>query len=139
MTLKNEERDAIVMYRLQRAKETLTEAIGNAEMSFWHSAANRLYYACYYAVSGLLIKNGFIARTHGGVFSLLGLHFVTTGIISKEQNKLYRNLLNLRQGGDYDDWFNIEEGDILPLIEPTEKFIAEIEILINKDINELTI
>ena len=132
MTLNKEERDAVIVYRLQRAKETLTEAKGNAEMGFWHSAANRLYYACYYAVSGLLIKNGYTARTHGGVFALLGMHFVTAGIISKEHNKLYRNLLNLRQGGDYDDWFDIEEEDILPLLEPAEKLITEIENLINQ-------
>ena len=133
MTLNKGERDAIVAYRLQRAHDTFTEAKGNAEMKFWHSAANRLYYACYYAVLGLLIRFGYTARTHGGVFSLFGMHFVTTGIISKEQNKLYRKLFDLRQSGDYDDWFIVEEEDIIPMLEPTEKFIAEIENLINKN------
>ncbi|MCL2132233.1 MAG: HEPN domain-containing protein [Lentimicrobiaceae bacterium] len=133
MTLNKEERDSIVMYRFQRAKETLTEAKGNIEMEFWHAAANRLYYACYYAVSALLINNGYTARTHNGAFSLFGRYFVTTGFISKEQNKLYRNLFNLRQGGDYEDWINIEENDVIPLLEPAEQFITEIEKLINKE------
>ena len=134
MTLNEEERGTIVIYRFQRAKETLVEAKGNIEMGFWHAAANRLYYACYYAVSALLINNGYTARTHNGVFSLFGQYFVTTEIISKEQNKLYRNLFNLRQGGDYQDWVIIEENDIIPLLEPTEKFIVEIEKLIGKRI-----
>jgi len=51
--------------------------------------------------------------------------------ISKEQNRLYRNLFNLRQGGDYGDYIVIEEDDVKPLIQPAEKFIADIEKLIN--------
>ena len=130
MTLSKEERDTIVIYRLQRANETLEEAKGNMEMGYWHVTANRLYYACFYAVSALLVKNGHTARTHNGVFSLFGQHFVLTEIISKEQNRLYRNLFNLRQGGDYGDYIVIEEEDIIPLIQPAENFIAEIEKLI---------
>ena len=133
MTLSKEERDTIVMYRLQRAKETLAEAKGNVKMEFWHAAANRLYYACFYAVSALLIRNGYGARSHNGVFSLFGRYFVVTGMVSKEQNKLYRNLFNLRQGGDYSDWVIVEEKDIVPLLEPAEYFITDIENLINDD------
>ena len=130
MTLHYEEREAIVAHRIQRANETLIEAKGNIEMGFWHSAANRLYYACYYAVCSLLIKNGYNARTHSGVFGLFGLHFVSKGLISKEQNKFYRKLFDLRQNGDYDDWFDIEANDVQPLFEPAKAFIAEIENLI---------
>ena len=131
MTLSREERDAIVAHRLQKAHDTFTEVKGIVEMNYWHAAANRLYYACYYAVSGLLIKHGYTARSHGGIFGLFGKHFVATGIVSNEQNKLYRKLFNLRLGGDYDDWFGIEEEDIKPLLEPAQKFIAELEQLIN--------
>ena len=132
MTLNKADRDAIVMYRFQRATETLAEAKGNIEMGFWHASANRLYYACFYAVSSLLIKNGYTAHTHNGMFTLFCKYFVLTGIISKEQNRLYRNLFNLRQEGDYEDMFIIEESDVKPLLEPTEIFIVEIEDLINK-------
>lgn len=34
----------------------------------WNSAVNRLYYAVYYAVSALLVKNEIEAKTHAGVF-----------------------------------------------------------------------
>ena len=40
----------------------------------------------------------------------------------------------MRQRGDYEDWVIIEENDITPLIEPSEKFIVEIERIINKQI-----
>ena len=133
MTLSEENRKYIVNHRLQKAHDTLKEAKGNIDMGFWHTAAKRLYYACYYVVTALLIKNGFTVRTHNGVFTLLGKHFVLEGIVSNEQNKLYGKLLELRQDGDYDDWKVISEYDVKPLIEPAQKFIAEIEGLINKN------
>jgi len=132
MTLNNENRNTIVIYRLEKAKETLLEAKGNIEMGFWHASANRLYYACYYAVTALLIRNGYSAHTHSGVFTLLGKHFVLEGLISKEQNKFYGALLELRQNSDYSDRVVIQEKDIIPLLEPAEQFIAEIEKLIKE-------
>jgi len=134
MTLNNEDRSTIVAHRLQKAIATLAEAKGNIEMGFWHTAANRLYYACYYAVTALLIKNGHSTHTHNGVFTLLGKHFVLEGHITKEQNKLYGKLLEIRYTGDYDDKIIIKKEDITPLLEPAEKFIAEIENLIRKNL-----
>ena len=46
---------------------------------------------------------------------------------------MYEKLFDLRQSSDYSDWIIIEERDIKCLLEPAEKFIAEIENLINRD------
>jgi len=133
MKLQQKDRNAFVSLRLQRAAETMSEVMGNIQMGYWRIAANRLYYACFYAVSALLIKNNITAHTHAGVINQLGLHFVTKGHISKEQGKFYKQLFSLRQSGDYDDWFSIDENDIKPLLEPAKSFIAEIERLINEN------
>jgi len=85
MKLKQEDKDALVKYRLERAKETIAEAEGIMQLSYWRIAANRLYYACYYATTALLIKNDFTAHTHAGVINQFGLNFISTNIISKEQ------------------------------------------------------
>ncbi len=130
MTLKFEDREALVAIRLKRAKEALDEAKGNIKMGFWRTSVNRLYYACYYAVSALLVKNGHSTRTHSGVIAMFGLHFVTKGIIPMEQGKLYKNLFEKRQSSDYDEWITIEEKDVIPFIAPVEQFINTIEKLI---------
>ena len=46
--------DNYIKYRLQRATETLNDARLPAENGRWNSSINRLYYACFYAVSALL-------------------------------------------------------------------------------------
>lgn len=48
MSLTEEERNAILAFRIAKAKETLQEAKGIATLNYWNAVANRLYYSCYY-------------------------------------------------------------------------------------------
>ena len=48
--------DDLINYRISRAFETIKEAESMIENEFWNASINRLYYACFYAVSGLLEK-----------------------------------------------------------------------------------
>ena len=131
MTLQKEDRNALVAIRLQKAHETMLEVDGNVDMGFWRVAANRLYYACYYAASALLIDNGLTAHTHTGVINQIGLHFVKTEKISLEQGKFFQQLFELRQTGDYSDWVPVNKEDVIIRLVPARQFIETIEILIN--------
>jgi len=55
MKLTNDEREAIIALRIRKAGDTLKEAEGIASLNYWNAVANRLYYACYYITSALLI------------------------------------------------------------------------------------
>jgi len=132
MSLTEEERKNIVRYRLKKAHDTFAEVPVQMANKFFTTAANRLYYACYYAASALLINDGYQAHTHSGVKTLLGLHYVNNNLIEKSLGKMYRQVFNLRQTGDYEDWINFDQNDLEPFIEPAAKFIAEIEHLIEK-------
>jgi uncharacterized protein (UPF0332 family) len=84
MTLSLEERKAVVETRLGKAIRAYGEAQGVLTLGYWETIANRLYYAAYNAVSALLIANGDDPHTHSGVIHLLGLKFVTKGLVSSE-------------------------------------------------------
>jgi len=123
MSLKENERAELVKYRFQKAKETFAEIPVLIENNFYRNAANRLYYACFYAVIALLINENHESQTHSGAKTLLGLHFFKVNRIDKSFSLLYEKLFNLRQTGDYEDWIYINEEDIIPLLEPSEQFI----------------
>ena len=72
MTLKSEERSAIVAYRIEKAINTLKEVNDVGAIGYWNLSANRLYYAAYYASVALLIYYGIDAMTHKGVLRLIG-------------------------------------------------------------------
>ena len=137
MSLTEIDRQEVVKYRLKKAQDTFAQVPVLMENKFFITAANRLYYACFYAVTALLIADGYKTHTHGGVKTLLGLHYIMKNKIEKSYSKTYARLFNLRQSGDYEDLFDIDESDIIPLLEPAEQFIKTIENLINNNkINE---
>ena len=124
------ERLEMVAHRITRAKETLKEVDLHIDNQLWATAINRLYYACFYAVSGLLLKNDIKVQSHAGTRQMFGLHFIKSDIIPKELGKFYSNIFNLRHTGDYDDFIEFDKEDVLINLEPAKKLIQRIEELV---------
>ena len=123
----------LINYRLQRAYESLEDARILAEASRWNTCVNRLYYACFYAVSALLIQSGLSSSKHTGLRSFFNRHYVKTGRVTKEMAQTYNDLFERRQESDYLDFIHFEESEVRPLIAPAEAFIKHIETIINPD------
>ncbi len=70
--------DSLIQYRLQKAKESYQAAELIKENKQWNFCVNRLYYSCFYAVIGLLLKHNITLKTHEGARNQLGQHFVKT-------------------------------------------------------------
>jgi uncharacterized protein (UPF0332 family) len=126
-TLTEESRNALVAYRLQRAKETLLEADTLITDKFYNTAVNRLYYACFYAVIALLVKNNITAHTHQGVKQMFSMHFIAAGKIDKKYAQFYAQLFNDRISGDYDDFLQYDYDKVAFLRPQAEEFIQAIE------------
>lgn len=120
----------LIKYRVSRSKETLREAILMANNNHWNAVANRLYYAVFYIVNALLIKNNLNFSSHNGVKSQFHKNFIKPGIVTIELGKIYSRLFNLRQEGDYIDLTRFKKSDIEPFITDAKHFISEIESLI---------
>ena len=89
-----------ISYRVQRAYDTLNDAMILAGNGSWNSAINRAYYASFYAVSALLFSNSIEAKTHKGIRIKFIKEFIKTGIFDKNIDKLYSDLFDLRQEDD---------------------------------------
>lgn len=120
-------REEYVNYRFHRAEESYEEALILAKEERWDAVINRLYYACFYAVIALLIKNNISTQTHDGARTQFGLIFVKTGIIDKESGKLFSKLFDYRQKGDYGDLFDYDEELTKPLVNKVNEFLIEIK------------
>ena len=127
------DRMELVSYRLQKARDTISEIDLLVDNKLWNTTVNRLYYACYYAVTALLVKNQITAQTHSGVRQMFGLHFIKTDVIDKDLGKFYSFIFNKRQTGDYDDFVDYTYEDVKGMIDPAKKLIAEIEKYIGLD------
>jgi uncharacterized protein (UPF0332 family) len=94
------QRTELVTYRMDRAWESLEDARVLSNADRWNACVNRLYYACFYAVSALLIQNGLSSAKHSGIRGLFNLHYVKAGKISKELAHIYNELYDNRQESD---------------------------------------
>lgn len=127
------ERKQLVIYRINKAKETFNEIDVLIENKLWNTAINRLYYACYYAVIALLINNKIETLTHTGTRQMFGFHFIKTGLVEKDIGKFYSRIFDLRQTGDYEDFIDFSEDQVTELLEPAKKLIDHIESILKAD------
>jgi uncharacterized protein (UPF0332 family) len=123
----------LVAYRLLRAKEAFEDGEILAASGRWNSAANRLYYACFYIVSAYLANKDIEATTHSGLKSAFNKELVKAGKVDREDGKLYNKLFGIRQEADYEDFHSVEKEDIEPLIPKIKFLIEEIEQIISDE------
>jgi uncharacterized protein (UPF0332 family) len=125
--------ETLIHYRLCRAQESLDDARLLAEANRWNACVNRLYYSCFYAVSALLVRDGLSSSRHTGVRSLLNRHYVRTGKVPQDLDRVYNDLFERRQEGDDADFVRFQADQVRPWILQTEMFIAYIKALLSKD------
>jgi len=130
--MNEEDKNAYIRYSLEKADETFEVTILLNDNFKWNSTINRLYYSSFYAVSALLVQDGINAKSHSGVKSMFFLNYIKTKIINIEYGKLYSDLFDWRQKGDYGDFFDFEGNDVKPIIKPTKELIGIIKEIINK-------
>ena len=128
MTASNRE---LVAHRLQRARESLEDARVLANAGRWNPCVNRLYYACFYAVSALLTQEGLSSSRHTGVRSLFNQHFVRTGKIGKGVAQIFNDLFERRQEGDYVDFVRFQESQVRAWRPQAEAFVEHVVGLID--------
>ena len=75
----------LVRYRLSRAKEALEEAVLLFESDHTNTFVNRLYYACFYAASAILLAKGPSATRQTGIRVLFHQHVVKPGLLRISQ------------------------------------------------------
>jgi uncharacterized protein len=120
-----EQRD-LVRHRLARAAEALDEARLLLDTGHTNTCVNRLYYACFYAVTALLLTEGRASAKHSGVRALFDGHWVKPGRVPVDVARTYRRLFSRRQQGDYDDWVQFDVESVRKWMGDADGFVARI-------------
>ncbi len=97
----DEKRAEVVRYWWSKAKDSLASARREFEAGACAFAVNRLYYAAYYGVSAALLERQLSFGKHSGVRATFHREFIKTGLLDVKWGKLYDQLFEDRQEGDY--------------------------------------
>jgi len=124
------EKETLIKYRIERSKETISEAKSAIENNKLFAAENRIYYSIFYIMSALALKNNFSTSKHFQLLGWFNKNFVKTKIVSVELSKIYFDAFEKRQEGDYKDLIYFTSEEVKEDFENMMNFVKEVEKLI---------
>ncbi|MBW8051292.1 MAG: HEPN domain-containing protein [Cytophagales bacterium] len=130
MTLKQPERETLIKYRIEVAKETLDDAKFNMDNNKLFVAVNRIYYGMYYMLSALALMHKFKRTKHKPLIDWFIKTFVDENIIDKKFGDIITNTFDKRIEGDYVPYTKFSKKEAEELFEQAKDFNKEIEKLI---------
>lgn len=124
-----------IRYRVARAETTLALAKLALDNGFLYDAVNRLYYACFFAVSALLLTEGRSSSKHKGVQSQFSLHWIKAGKLPAPMGRFFYRIYEHRQESDYTDLVAFERSDVESWCKEATDFVAHISEEIEKSLS----
>mgnify|MGYP002627229456 CR=1 FL=1 len=123
----SEERRDVSKVRLEIAKERITFAYEIMKIGDYKTVANRSYYAVFAAIRAVLALDGLDFKKHSAVISEFRRRYIKTEILPKELSEIIDNLVEIRQGSDYDDFYVVGKGEIEQQLQNADAFVSTIE------------
>ncbi len=122
---------AYTTYRMEQAENALADVELLLANDRLNAAANRMYYACFYATEALLIQNGIKASTHTGVRQMFGLHYVQKGIVDARWGRFLTRAEQMREGADYDFFIQYDKQELQDFFSEAMQYVNIIKNLLN--------
>ncbi len=123
----DEKKKLLALHRMRQATESLEEAqylfTGGKSL---RSVVNRAYYAMFYSVLALLIYEPYASSKHTGVLAYFNKRFVKGGLFSEAMGRALNKAFELRQRGDYREYFELSRDQVEPLLDEAGQFVASI-------------
>ena len=119
------DKETLFTYRLKEAEDTLHDAEKMLQSGLSpRSVINRAYYAMFYAVLALLIKEEINPKTskHSGIIAIFDKEFVHTGKLEKKFSKIAHRLFDARQQVDYKELNEIPVEEARECVELAKEF-----------------
>lgn len=120
----------LALYWFDKAEESLNAANSELEAGRLTFAVNRLYYAMFYAVSALFATKNLSYGKHSAVRAALHREFVKPGLLDKSLGRLYDELFNARQQGDYVPLVEFERDVVIEQANDVGEFLPQLRKLI---------
>lgn len=127
---KAEAQQAVIKYWMEKTDEALRSARAEQHAGRLVFAINRAYYACFYAASAVLLREGEKFSKHTGVRAAVHRSLVKTGKIDTSLGRFYDLVFQSRQRGDYQELVEFSSEEAEELISQAEGFVEKMRGLL---------
>lgn len=121
-----------INYLLEKSEKFLITAKHTLDIGDYDSCVSRCYYSMFFMVEAILLTKGLSAKSHKGVISFFGEHFIKTEIFKKSLGKDINYAHDKRLSGDYGIGFTITKDEAEELFKTAVNFVGKIKNYIEK-------
>lgn len=119
-------------YRLERAKQDLSDAKFNYENRRYLNANNRAYYSIFHAIKAVLALERVDFKRHKDVLAYFNQYYIKTEKFPKIISKKISQASKVREDSDYDDEFIPTDIETKIQIDTAEEIIELVEKYLEK-------
>jgi uncharacterized protein (UPF0332 family) len=131
--VRGEDFQSLVVYRLEQAKEALEDSTFLLDAGRYRAAANRLYYACFYAAVAALLTKRLQYSKHSAVIAFFDKEFISSGQLPREYSRTLHQAFNERQQDDYMPFVEMDADDLRQLLVDVRSLVNGIAEYIAKN------
>lgn len=125
-------RDEAVLEELSLGDQALAASEALSQLALNHDALSRLYFAVFHWARALLASEGIEAKTHHGVQTLLGQHFIRGGRLEAEYQHTIGRLETWRAKADYARGFIASKELVVEELSRAKVFRARVHELLQR-------
>ena len=118
-------------YRLERAKQDLSDAEFSYQNKRYLNANNRAYYAIFHAIRSILALEPIDFKRHKDIIAYFNKNYVNTEKFPKTMGRRIARASQVREDSDYDDDFFVNPENTLIQMQTAEEVLKLVEEYIN--------
>ena len=111
-------------YRMEKAKECLSDAQDAFEESRSANSINRSYYAMFHATRALLAIDSFDSKKHSSIIGYFNQYYIANSKIEASYYQMLANAFRVRNKTDYDDFYMVNKDEAKKQLENAQAFVG---------------
>jgi uncharacterized protein (UPF0332 family) len=127
MTIKDDDRNSLIHYRLEQTNETINDVQILIDNDRYRAAVNRIYYGMFYSLLALGLAYQFETSKHSQLIGWFNKNFIHKGLIEPQYGRYINQAFNARSKGDYDLYVDFEKDDVVEMFGEMKEFISRIK------------
>jgi hypothetical protein len=128
-----EQNGELIRYWMEKSEESLASAVSEFQADRLSTCVRAMYYACFYAFSAVLWKEGKAFKKHSAVRGSLHRDFVKPGRLDPAWGRLYDIIFDSRQRGDYQPLVQFDSEQVEHFIRDGQEFVEQMKRLLKEN------
>ena len=126
----------LARYRLEKAANELKVARANFSLGHYDVAVGRCYYSIFSAMRALLAMKKLDSKSHKGVISLFGQHFIRENLFPRGFHRIITEAKDIREKADYGDFMKVPSSIASKHIANAELFLQKVGEVLERSLAE---